>query len=126
MTCSSLEKSIQFYNLFGFILHKSYSDSEVNIVLLKNKNNQVMIELFEFQVLEKNYGNIPEETTDIRRIGLTHFAIIVDRIERMRNQCIKLGFLCSSIRRARISNFRYFFVRDPDSNQVECIEEERA
>lgn len=118
LTCSNLNVSLNFYRSLGFISEKRYDDDSCSIVLLKG--NIGKIELFYFF---DNTEPLKKNNIFLKQIGITHIAFCTDDIKKARKECQNRGICCSKITFARLKGFFYFFIQDPDGNQIEFIED---
>jgi catechol 2,3-dioxygenase-like lactoylglutathione lyase family enzyme len=123
MTCLNLKKSIDFYVRLGFEIEKEYSDENIEIQWLTN--GKIRLEFFHFSDLEplRNEGVSASEhyTHRIKKRGITHIALQTNSIETSHKNVINSGITCTEITQARIGDYRYFFINDPDENLIEFI-----
>lgn len=120
LTCSDLNKSIEFYNSNGFFIEKKYEDNDCKITLMKGETGH--IELFYF----KKNTDLPhsqQQSDFLHKTGLTHIAFAVSNLNEVHIKFLEKGYTCSEINTARLGGFRYFFTQDPDGNFIEFIEE---
>lgn len=59
----------------------------------------------------------------LKRIGITHFALIENELTQTRIDLLAAGVPCSEIKHGRMGLFSYFFAVDPDGNYIEFIGE---
>ena len=122
LTCKSLVLCRVFYEDLGFVIHRHYQDDEVNIILMRSKG--AYLELFEFATTtEGNRIKAEDRLPNVKKIGITHFALQVDNLKKTRNK-LKNKHRCSKITKARLDDFSYFFTTDPEGNQIEIIGDE--
>lgn len=117
-----LEKTLKFYELFGFKKCKEYHDENIDIVMIKLEN--VMIEIFHYY----DNGDMPEHAkslkTDLRVIGNKHFALGVKDINEAKKFVEDKNLNDSDIviNSGRLGK-PYFFIKDPNGILMEIIEE---
>ncbi len=118
LTVNSIECSTSFYSALGFTPEKSFKDDNCEIHLLYGESGS--IELFKFS--DSSINELSSKKPFLKQIGLTHFAL---EVLHLKDWHLKLSsqFKCSPITNARLGGFQYFFVRDPDGNYVELIEQ---
>jgi len=124
ISVSDLDKSIEFYKLFGFSEFKSYEAEDGSMQIKMLKLNDMVLEIFCY----KNYEVIPQTAidtaTDLPIIGTKHFALGVEDIEAAKSFVIENNIKETvEIKVGRLGK-PYFFINDPDGILVEIIEED--
>jgi catechol 2,3-dioxygenase-like lactoylglutathione lyase family enzyme len=119
--------SARFYEFFGYevVLTWQAEDDSLTIVHLMRSDGQV-VELFGYAANRAAAPLTPAPGNDLDRLGLKHFAFNVEDIEGAREAILAatLGEVTPIVHgRTRIA---YFFVRDPDGNWVEIVQEDRG
>lgn len=123
ISAEKLEKTIEFYNKFGFKLHKEYHDDSVDIVMLKLNN--MILEIFHYS----NYDLLPEHSKDLgidlKTIGNKHFGLGVKDINKAKDFVEKNRINDDeiNIKEGRLGK-PYFFIKDPNGILMEIIEED--
>lgn len=123
ISVTNRETSIDFYKKFGFEEFKSWKADDNSIKIDMLRLNDVVLEIFCYE----NYKDLPETAkdtaTDLPIVGVKHFALGVDNIEKGKKFVIENNF-CSNveIKVGRLGK-PYFFITDPDGIQIEIIEE---
>jgi len=119
---SDMNKSIKFYENFGFAIEKQYETEETKIVWMKSNN--IILEMFWY----KTHEELPEHSKtlnkDLMTIGNKHFGLGVKSLEEA-IEFIKKNNLYDNeiiINEGRMGK-RYFFIKDPDNILFEIIEE---
>jgi len=119
-----LDKSIEFYEVFGFEVIKRYeSDTkDLRLVLMKSKSN-MYIDLFNYT----NPKDIPNSAlnleTDLPVIGTKHMGLRVKDIEAAKDFVLEKNLATEiTINEGRLGR-KYFFVQDPNGILIEIIEE---
>ncbi len=123
ISVSDIQKAIEFYLLFGFKEVASYKDENLEIKHLYL--NGFILEVFSFKdYKEREIFNLWD---DLKILGVKHFALKVDDIEKARDFFIEKGIISED---TKISKGRtgilYFFVKDPDGNFVEIVQDDRS
>ena len=113
LTIKDLEISLPFYESnFGFKEIKRFrrDDMEATGCMLENEN--IIIELWQ-------YDNFKVGTKeDMSFSGLHHIAFTEDDVEAVYNGFTEKGIACSPLRKGT-SGGTYFFLTDPDGNEIE-------
>lgn len=123
ISAEKLEKTIEFYNKFGFKLHKEYHDDSVDIIMLKLNN--MILEIFYYP----NYDSLPEHSKDLgidlKTIGNKHFGLGVKDINKAKDFVEKNRINDDeiNIKEGRLGK-PYFFIKDPNGILMEIIEED--
>lgn len=122
LSVANLDKTLTFYQKFGFKINKEYHDQDVDIVILSLNN--VSIELFHYV----NHNDLPEHskdlTLDLKTVGNKHFALGVKDINHAKLFVEENGLSSTpiEIKFGRLKK-NYFFIKDPDGILLEIIEE---
>ncbi len=119
-----LEKSISFFELFGFEVIRRYEsdNKDLRLIMMKSKSN-MYIDMFNYT----NYTDIPstslELSTDLPIVGTKHMGLRVKDIEKAKEFVIENGVANDiTINEGRLGR-RYFFIQDPNGILIEIIEE---
>ena len=122
ISAENLEKTIEFYNRFGFEMYKDYHDDSVDIIMLKL--NDIFLEIFHY----KDSSPLPEHATDLikdlKTIGTKHFGLRVKDINKAKQwvEDNKLSDNEIDIHQGRLGR-SYFFIKDPNGILIEIIKE---
>ena len=77
---SDVNKNIEFYKKFGFVIEKEFETDDMKIVLMKLNN--VILEMFWY----KKHDELPEHSKDLNRdlmtVGNKHFGLGVKNLEK--------------------------------------------
>ncbi|MBP9711557.1 MAG: VOC family protein [Candidatus Pacebacteria bacterium] len=113
ITIKDLTVSIPFYEeYFGFKEKVRFRRDDMGGTGVMLEGENIIIELWQFDVL--NEGAKEELSfTGIRHIAFTH-----NDPEALRNSFIEKGINCGQFR-VGASGGQYFFLSDPDGNQIE-------
>lgn len=120
---TDLTKSKDFYVLLDFAECHNFDskDGDVKIIHLSREN--FILELFCYSVapISKTISN---EIKHNEFIGIDHFSLQTDNIENAYEMLRKYIPNDNGIQTGR-TDIRYFFVVDPDGNQIEIVEDKR-
>ena len=90
------------------------------------KNGSIFLELFSYKKSQKlNKKNLGD---DLRQIGIKHFGLKVESINKAKEKIIQAGLAKKEdveIKQGR-TGIVYFFLQDPDGNFVEIVEDNRV
>lgn len=123
ISVDNLEKTLNFYKKFGFIIHKEYHDENVDIMMLKLNN--MILEIFHYIENNKLPDHSKDLSIDLKTIGNKHFGLGVKDIE-MAKKFVKENQLNDNeiiINKGRLGK-PYFFIKDPNGILMEIIEED--
>lgn len=122
ISVSDADKSIEFYNLFGFEKIADFVNDDNSLRIVQMKMDSMIIEFFQY----KDHGSLPEFVDslemDLKVIGSKHLGINVDNLNEAANYLIEKGVLdkLPKINTGRLGR-DYFFIKDPDGIFVEII-----
>ena len=123
ISAENLDKTIEFYKVFGFVLHKEYHDDNVDIVMLKLNN--MILEIFHYPNYDKLPNHSKDLSIDLKTIGNKHFGLGVKDINKAK-KFVENNHLTDNeitIREGRLGK-PYFFIKDPNGILMEIIEED--
>lgn len=123
ISVENLEKTIEFYKVFGFVIFNEYHDEEVDIVTLKL--NDITLEVFHYMDNNQLPDHSKYLTVDLKTIGNKHFGIGVKDINEAK-KFIEDNNLTTdeiTITKGRLGK-PYFFIKDPNGILMEIIEED--
>ena len=123
ISAKDLEKTITFYKLFGFNLHKEYHDDTVDIVMLKL--GEMILEIFHYNENEPLPEHSKNLSVDLKTIGNKHFGLGVKDINEAKTfvENNNLNTKEIIIKEGRLGK-PYFFIEDPNGILMEIIEED--
>ncbi|WP_457638950.1 VOC family protein [Persephonella sp.] len=124
ISVSNMEKTLQFYSRFGFVEVASYEDPDGNFSVKHLKLGDFILEVFWFKELNKSKPLPLWE--DLKNSGYRHIALQVDNIYETLDLLKAEGIAESQteVQRGK-TGILYFFIRDPDGNFVEIVEDKR-
>jgi len=123
ISVADAQKSVEFYKALDFTESNSYEapDGSLKIIMLKDKNG-AMLELFCHSAPSKAPEHTHDHITDLSVIGVKHFGLRVDSLERAVDALIRKGFAdVINISEGRLGR-NYFFIKDPNGILLEIIE----
>jgi len=123
ISVSDLDKSIKFYeDMFDLKCKKRFRIPSLNAEACFLNRENFTLELFEFPNAEPLPDYRKTLVSDLRTIGVKHFALKVNDIEAtfmaLKEKEIELATQIT----LGGSGLRYFFVKDPDGILIEVIE----
>ncbi len=123
ISVSNLDRSVQFYNdFFGLKCERRFQIPALNAEACFLKGENLTLEVFMFLNAEPLPSYRKTLITDLRTIGVKHFALRVNDIEAtfmaLKNKGVELATQVT----LGGSGLRYFFIKDPDGILVEVIE----
>jgi len=126
LSVTNIEKSINFYALFGFKIAYTWQSEDKSLQISHLKLGETFLELFCF----KNYQKAPESSkelmTDLPRIGVKHFGLKVKSIHETKKFVLDNGYKGDiEIIRGK-TEVDYFFIKDPDGILLEFIQDDRG
>lgn len=119
--------SVHFYEFFGYrtVLTWQADDDSLTITHMMRSDGQV-VELFAYAANRAAAPLALGQGNDLDQLGLKHFAFTVRDLKSARDAVLAaaLGEVTPIVEgRTRIA---YFFVKDPDGNWVEIVQENRS
>jgi glyoxylase I family protein len=126
LSVTDIEKSIEFYALFGFKEAYRWKSEEGDLAIAHLKLGETFLELFCF----KNHQEAPESSkelmSDLPRIGVKHFGLKVKSIHETKSFIIENGYQGDiNIIRGN-TEIDYFFIKDPDGILLEFVQDDRG
>lgn len=123
ISADDLEKTLEFYNKFGFKKSKEYHDENVDIVMIRLEN--MILEIFHYQEKEPLPGHSRNLGLDLKTVGNKHFGLGVKDIEVAKKFVVENNLNDSDIiiNKGRLGK-SYFFIKDPNGILMEIIEED--
>ncbi|NPA17492.1 VOC family protein [Persephonella sp.] len=122
LSVSDMESTVEFYSYFGFREVASYSSQDFTVKHLKL--GDFILELFWFREHTKTEP-LPL-WDDLKINGYRHIALRVEDIYAILDMLKKDGYADrdTTIQRGK-TGILYFFIRDPDGNFVEIVQDDR-
>jgi len=124
LTVKDLDKSIEFYSLFGFKPITSPISIDENLKVVHLKKDNFILEIFSFERLKPHNKN--ELLKDLKKAGFRHIAFKVDDINKVLMKMKEYGLAKEDITvKKGKTGILYFFITDPDGNFVEIVQDNR-
>jgi glyoxylase I family protein len=123
ISVTDIDRSIRFYaELFGLKCLRRYYNPrlEAEVCFLGGANFVLEVFTFSKQAPLPDYRK--ELMSDLRTVGVKHFALKVTDIETAFKKIISLGITQATQLTMGGSGFRYFYIKDPDGILVEIME----
>ena len=132
VTVDDLDKMLSFYStILGFSEHKisleqgEYIDNfsslkgvQVTTAKLSNGHSEVLVELLKYHSHKGTYNR-----SELINRGITHFALTVDNLRLLYEECSKAGIKFNSPPQASPDGKALVtFCRDPEDNLLELVE----
>lgn len=125
LSVRSATASIQFYKRLGFteavVWHAP--DGTLSIHQLMNSSG-VILELFAYTHNTHQPQAQPTIGNDLETVGVKHFGLSVDNLDEFRAVALSWGEPTDIVMGR--TGFRYCFIKDPDGNWVEIVEDKRG
>ncbi|MBP5490674.1 MAG: hypothetical protein J6Y10_08770 [Lachnospiraceae bacterium] len=118
-----MEQSMAFYQRLGFREYYTYSDDNVLIEHLKNR--EIILELFCYKTFSQYVYEPSRLSKHSDIIGYEHFSLAVESIREAYDSlqdCVERG---STITMGR-TGIKYFFIVDPNGSRIEIVEDKRG
>jgi glyoxylase I family protein len=125
ISVTNLEQSIQFYSTFGFSELIKWDSVKGGLKLCHLKLDNVILELFCYETTKSAPESASTLKTDLPRIGVKHFALEVDSIDKAKQFVIDKGIVQDVEITRGTNGLSYFFIKDPDGILFELIEDKR-
>ena len=120
---SSIARSEAFYGRhFGFRRVKEYALASAGLRICILKKNAVALELFEFKKRRPLPAYRKKLASDLKTIGVKHFAFAVTDIQASYRDLKKARVRFETPMRVFSDGARYFFIKDPDGILIELME----
>jgi glyoxylase I family protein len=124
LSVADLATSVDFYERLGFVERLRWDDPEGSLTIVHLQIERSLLELFAYT--EPKGEKITRDLEDdLRRIGIRHFALRSYSLENALTYIQAKGLKPHTEIKAGRTGIRYFFLRDPDGNFVEIVEDRR-
>ena len=123
ISVANLQRSVSFYRrVFGLVCKEKYGHPALGMVIALLKKGDIALELFEFKKRVPLPRYRKKLKSDLHTLGVKHFSIEVDAIERFYKKLKKSRVGIEIPLSVFDSGARYFFIKDPDGILVEVME----
>jgi glyoxylase I family protein len=119
----SIERTLAFYQDFGFRQVHRYDDSDK--VGVKLKLRDYVIEVFAFKSNQDKPALKGEMGNDLRKLGVKHLGFTTNDIDAALADLKRQGLANDETQILEKGVARFFFVQDPDGVWVEIIKDQR-
>jgi glyoxylase I family protein len=128
LTVGVLDASLAFYASFGFheLFRWEADDESLTICHLGLSKGQPMLELFAYREAASGSTSAESLDADLKQLGVRHFALSVPSIASAYADVQAAGIIPDGPVRVGRTGISYFFVRDPDGNYVEVVQDDRG
>ena len=125
ISVSNIEKSFEFYKVFGFKKVLTWENEEKDLKIFHLKLWEIFLELFCFKKYIEMPINSTKLSTDIPQIWVKHFWIEVENLEEIKIDFIKMKLVKDIEIKNWKTGIKYFFIKDPDWILLEFIQDNR-
>lgn len=113
LTVKDFSTSIPFYQeFFGFKEIKRFRRDDMKATGIFMEGENIIIELWQFDTTREGAKE------ELPFAGIKHIAFENENLDSLRGLFISKGIECKSVREGK-SGGSYFFLSDPDNNQIE-------
>lgn len=112
ISVSNIENSMAFYSVFGFKKVAHWTNPDHQWQVAHPKVQQCTLEIFCFKDAQPAPASIHKLETDLSTIGMKHFALKVDSIEKTKQALQEIGLIDDVEIKAAHLGGSYFFVQD--------------
>lgn len=120
------DSSITFYERLGFETALQWSSANKDIRIVHMKLGAILLEIFCYANWQEAPATTKSLDTDLPRVGIKHFGLKVADIEKARDHLISIGIAENPEITQGRTGIKYFFIKDPDGNWVEIVQDDRA
>lgn len=127
LSVRSIEKSADFYSVFGFRLALRWTAEDASLIIAHlSRDDGFILELFQYESNRDLPASEPKIGNDLERVGVKHLAFRVKDLSSAATEFseMNLGEM-TDIQHGR-TEIDYFFIADPDGNWVEVAQDGRS
>ncbi len=126
ISVKDIEKSVSFYQKLGFREVLRYISEDNSLIIVNMKLGEVFLEIFHFSQFKENPQLDKELWDNLKIVGIKHFALKTEDIYKTLKELKKAGIASpsTSVKKGR-TGILYFFIKDPDGNFVEIVQDDR-
>lgn len=126
ISVSDLNKSIEFYGIFGFQKLVQWDAPDGSMKVAHLKLGDCMLEIFSF----KNHTDAPISSqkieTDLPVLGVKHFGLKVNSIRETKILLQQQNIVGDVTITKGHTGVEYFFIKDPDGILIEIVQDDRT
>ena len=124
ITVTNLRESLDFYKKLGFETCCEYRDESVNITRLSLGDTEVEIFHYKHEIKDSHIQKKTELSSKLKQPGWQHIAIGTDDINFALSWAKKENLVPAEMQiTSGRTGILYFFLKDPEGNFVEIIED---
>ena len=125
VSISNIDRSLAFYRkYFGFRRIEEFKISPGDFRICILRKDKITLELFEFKHRRSLPAYRKQLSSDLKTIGVKHFAFAERNITAAYNRFKKAKVKLATNIRVFEDGLRYFFIKDPDGILIEIMEAE--
>jgi glyoxylase I family protein len=125
LSVTNMDRSIAFYNTFGFKDVLRWNDDDGTLAITHLKLNGFYLELFCYADSKPAPDSMSMLETDLKVVGTRHFGLKVQSIDEARRLFIEKGMAKTIEIKKGKTGIDYFFIKDPDGIFVEVVQDDR-
>ena len=126
LSVRQLDVAVAWYAKLGFAEVYRWQAEDASLRIVQLKLGAVMLELFCFADNADASAETSALFPHLRQLGPRHFGLQVGSVEAAREAMIRADMTTESVVITEgKTGVRYFFLRDPDGNFVEILEDRR-
>lgn len=126
LSVRQLDASVAWYAKLGFAEVHRWQAEDASLRIVQLKLGAVMLELFCFADNADASAEASALFPHLRQLGPRHFGLQADSVEAAREAMIRANLMTEAVGVTEgKTGIRYFFLRDPDGNFVEILEDHR-
>jgi catechol 2,3-dioxygenase-like lactoylglutathione lyase family enzyme len=119
-----MDRSVAFYEQLGFVPTRHYSNPDGAFQLVHMRLDDFIMELFSYRDSDPGGDARQRRATDLRRVGMKHFALRVESILDAKQYLESLGLASDISVTMGQKGVSYFFIQDPNGIEVEVVEDD--
>jgi len=126
IVASDLHRTLAFYEAFGFAEKLKWEAPDGSITVCQAKLGDIFLEIFAPEPAESAPDAMASVASDVRVIGTKHFALrVADIASAARWYALHFDCELPTIAKGK-TGLLNFFVRDPDGNWLEIVQDDRG
>lgn len=125
MSVSNADKSLAFYEQLGFEKVYEWQAEDLSLKILHLRLGEIVLEIFNYPSPQEAPRSTQTLATDLKRIGIKHFALKVTDIGAAKEKLQALDFIGDVEINRGNTGIDYFFIKDPDGIFIEIVQDDR-
>jgi glyoxylase I family protein len=126
ISSSDAGNTVTFYEKLGFRNAFTWASPDGDLRIIHLKLGDCILEVFNYRNAQDAPETMQALETDLRRLGVKHFGLRVSNIVQARQRMLDLKFADKIEIKEGRTGIKYFFIRDPDGNWVEIVQDDRS